>query len=707
MVAWRIAGLVAAILVCRLAALGSDQVALCLAVAVALGVPGLALANVTGLTRRVNTPELLALIPIAGLAAWAPPMAVGMAIHLPYRWVLVVVMLASTLCVSWDVRAIRRVPWEPIGVLVGASAFAIVATRYEPTLGGDALYHAGVIRKLLDLQQLSLSGISPYWHGHPHAGYAFPLLHSMQAAAISFTGGDPSLAYQNLTPAFAFLIPVAAYGAGRSLASIPVAIAAATFASWDAMSRHAVLGLVKQPPYFTFLVLFPAIIILLNHVYRDRDDRSWWVWVVIGAAGVALIHPTYSVMLLPMVLAVVLLWPRAWPILVGSIAVTAVIDLWIWVIAIHGGERLHPWPGHVREFIEVHHHPIALSGLWILAHRPEALLGLVAAVVILFMPRSPWHLPAALVAATVTTIATPGLGLILTHVIAGGQVARFATVAPWMFVSAIVLGAIAKRLRNPLMLGAAVIGIAVASELLNRYKILWGQGTTRVHHVEIVPPIVGVFTAPDLVVVALAVTGGIALLVRAFDRDRSLRPISAAPPMIPVLLLLAALLTGAFTFRGNTTWDVIQAGSYSRPAGFALTPGVVDYFHAHPSNPFPVVMAPYREPPTDGVSYALVGRATVYTVGLLENHTRATPRDHPAIRRGQVTIFYSPLISEARRRQMMRRLHVDYVLFSKWTQPASVLHQLEHDPTLKQVYVDPLTVPRGYGRFVLFHRTSG
>ena len=82
------------------------------------------------------------------------------------------------------------------------------------------------------------------------------------------------------------------------------------------MSRVAVLGFVKQPPYFTFLVIFPAVIVLLNLVYHDRDRRLWWIWTTFAAAEVALLHPTYSAMLVPLMLAVVLLRPRTWPVLV-------------------------------------------------------------------------------------------------------------------------------------------------------------------------------------------------------------------------------------------------------------------------------------------------------------------------------------------------------------------------------------------------------
>ena len=117
-----------------------------------------------------------------------------------------------------------------------------------------------------------------------------------------------------------------------------------------------------------------------------------------------------------------------------------------------------------------------------------------------------------------------------------------------------------------------------------------------------------------------------------------------------------------------------------------------------------MVLAPYWEPPDEGIAYQLVGRDTLYTVALPEDHTRATPRDHPEARRAQVLKFYYPGTSRRWRREMMRREHVDYVVFSKRTQPPALLDQLRADPTLTQVYEDPPTVPKTSGEFVVFQR---
>ena len=87
-------------------------------------------------------------------------------------------------------------------------------------------------------------------------------------------------------------------------------------------------------------------------------------------------------------------------------------------------------------------------------------------------------------------------------------------------------------------------------------------------------------------------------------------------------------------------------------------------------------MAPFREPPADGIAYQLVGRADVYTVALLETHTRATPKDHPTRAGSRCCGSTLRTTTERERREIMRRHNVSYVVFSKKTQPAAVLRQL-------------------------------
>lgn len=348
--AWRFGCLVVACMLCRLVFQLSGQLGLVFATVIALGLPGLALATVSGVRARVSTPELLGLIPLIGLAAWTVPFALGLVVHTPFRWIVVVVLVPSALAVSWDPRPLtKQIPWEPAGVLTGAFLFTGIATRYVPSIWGDALFHAGLIRKLLALPGISISGISPYRDGHAHAGYAFPIMHAVEAGAMTITGGDATLDYQNLTPAFALFIPIAAYALGRSLANPPVGLAAALITCWDVMSFPPELSLAKQPPYFTLLVMFPAVIVILNHLYREQGGaRMWVVWTIISATLIALLHDTSSIILVPLILAVVLLRPRAWPALAGSILVTMIVFAGVYLTAIRGGEKVVRAPGWRR-----------------------------------------------------------------------------------------------------------------------------------------------------------------------------------------------------------------------------------------------------------------------------------------------------------------------------------------------------------------------
>lgn len=710
--AWRIGCLVAACLLARLVFQLSGQLGLLFAVVIALGLPGLALATVTGVRARVSTPELFGLIPLFGLAAWAPPFAVGLLVHTPFSWIVVLVLVASTLVVSWDPRPLtREIPWEPTGVLVGAFLFTGISTRYVPSIWGDALYHAGLIRKLLALPGISISGVSPYKDGHAHAGYAFPIMHAVEAGAMSITGGDPTLNYQNLTPAFALLIPIAAYALGRSLANAPVGLAAALITCWDVMSFSPELSLTKQPPYFTLLVMFPAVIVILNHLYRDRGgQRTWIMWTIVAAALIGVLHDTSSIILLPLILSVVLLKPRTWPALAGAIVVTMVIFAAVYLIAIRGGEKVVRSPGLASQWMTYKGHQFATSGLVILEHRPEVLLGLAVAALFLFQRRSPYHLPAMMVMTTLIMIVTPGIGLVLQHAIAGGQLARFAKVPPAVYLTAILVGLLANWLRGrPLYLWLTAAGIAVVSWAISRWDWIWAKGRlvyghTPGHYIsgEHVRGSLWVFTGADLAVMAIAAVGGVALLLCVFDRDRSIRPMGPVPAWGPVILLVGAVLFGQFTYNGHAVASTLRDGSYKKPKVNELSSGLLQFFKSHDKSPFPVVMAPFWAPPDEGISYQLVGRTTVYTVGLPQDHTRATPRDQPARRRGLVLSFYHPSTPEATRREILRKEDVNYVVFPVKSWSPAVLRQLEADPYMHKVYEDPAKVPTSSGRFVVF-----
>ena len=114
--------------------------------------PGYALARVVSLQRRLPPLGVAASLPALGLAVWLPPLVVGLLVHVPFWTVNVVVIGATAVALSWCWD--EGVPFdrEHLAVLGAGLVVAVLATRWVPPLSGDALFHAGRIRKLLDLQ---------------------------------------------------------------------------------------------------------------------------------------------------------------------------------------------------------------------------------------------------------------------------------------------------------------------------------------------------------------------------------------------------------------------------------------------------------------------------------------------------------------------------------------------------------------------------
>jgi hypothetical protein len=130
------------------------------------------------------------------------------------------------------------------------------------------------VRKLIELDGLSLSGVSTYLNGPPHAGYAFPLLHAAQAGAVKLGGGDPSVTYVRLVPVFVCLVPLAVYGAGKAVAG--PSGSRRTRGGWYGCIGRAWHRRRPSPicsPMFTFVVLLP-IGVLAAHELRRSPARA-------------------------------------------------------------------------------------------------------------------------------------------------------------------------------------------------------------------------------------------------------------------------------------------------------------------------------------------------------------------------------------------------------------------------------------------------
>src|SRR5205814_1303053 len=80
-----------------------------------------------------------------------------------------------------------RVPLSSLGVgalglVAGISLWSAAA------FGGDAFFHIGRIRKLVDFGSISLRSLDEFRDGGLHPGYAFPLWHGFMALTTKLAG---------------------------------------------------------------------------------------------------------------------------------------------------------------------------------------------------------------------------------------------------------------------------------------------------------------------------------------------------------------------------------------------------------------------------------------------------------------------------------------------------------------------------------------
>ena len=83
-------------------------------------------------------------------------------------------------------RRAQHVPFVAIGLAAGLAGWRLW------TLGGDAPYHVGRVRRLLALDRLHLARMPELVDGSNHPGYYVPLPHAVVAESAWITGASPT-----------------------------------------------------------------------------------------------------------------------------------------------------------------------------------------------------------------------------------------------------------------------------------------------------------------------------------------------------------------------------------------------------------------------------------------------------------------------------------------------------------------------------------
>ena len=189
----------------------------------------------------------------------------------------------------------------PVGVAAGAIALGILLWHVAGAVTGDALFHLGRVRKLVELDDLHLATVNEFADGGLHPGYAFPLWHGFLALISEISGLDPAVVVNHEGSVLAPLACVVAWEAGRavfrsSAAGVSVAIASVGLyclaagggGSWTTM---ALPGTASRQ-----LLVPAAIALFFLHAESRRIVHSVGLAATFGA--LALVHPTYAAFLL-------------------------------------------------------------------------------------------------------------------------------------------------------------------------------------------------------------------------------------------------------------------------------------------------------------------------------------------------------------------------------------------------------------------------
>ena len=288
--------------------------------ALLLALPLLAVARVlpesgAGLWLRLAAATLVVLLPGRLVAralgrrgspaavAWsfalvAGALAVTFAVHGSLTLTLGLVLGAGAVALPFALR----VPNEPAprgrglvalaGVGLGAALWGI-----EGVIQGDAIFHLGRVRKLLDFGSLSLRAVDEFKDGGLHPGYAFPLLHGWLALVARLAGVDPTSVILHESSILVPIVFVVVFETGivvfRSVWLGVATLLAQVSVIALAPGSGGAFTTLDLPGTAARQLLVPAVIALFFQFVREP---GWALAVTLGVAGMdlAFVHPTYA-----------------------------------------------------------------------------------------------------------------------------------------------------------------------------------------------------------------------------------------------------------------------------------------------------------------------------------------------------------------------------------------------------------------------------
>jgi hypothetical protein len=232
-------------------------------------------------------------------------------------------------------RSMPRPPQEKY-VLVAGIVLGLLLWIVAGAVTGDALFHLGRVRKLVELGDLHLETVDEFADGGLHPGYAFPLWHGFLAVVAKLSGLDPTVVVNHEASVLAPLACLAAWEAG-------VAVFGSYAAGWTVLVAQVSLfclapahggswATLELPGTISRQLFVPAAITLFFR-YEERRWPPTAAALAVTFGTLSLVHPTYALfLLLPLTAyAIVHVWQWRSSIVALAAAVLPSLAAFLWL----------------------------------------------------------------------------------------------------------------------------------------------------------------------------------------------------------------------------------------------------------------------------------------------------------------------------------------------------------------------------------------
>lgn len=228
------------------------------------------------------------------VGAVAACLAVVFLVHGSLTLVLVLLAALTLALVVWSPRP-AAVPGSTAGlVLVVGVIFGIALWHVAGPVQGDALFHLGRVRKLVDFGGLSVRSVDEFRDGGLHPGYAFPLWHAVLALVSRLAGVDPDSVVRYEASVLCPIVFLVGYEAGKALFRDSWLAATALAGSLGlialAPGSGGALKSLALPATAALYLFVPAVLALVF----SPPSRFGYVTLAVLSLDLALIHPTYA-----------------------------------------------------------------------------------------------------------------------------------------------------------------------------------------------------------------------------------------------------------------------------------------------------------------------------------------------------------------------------------------------------------------------------